>query len=68
MKHAPLSPAEQRFFDVTVEVYWSWTQQPRSAKRDGARSAISAVWHHLGWTMRALDAIERLAKGKREPA
>ena len=62
MRRPPLSADEKKLFDVTVAVFWDWGQRPRSRERAGAQAAIGAVWNRLGWTMRGLDELERLAK------
>ena len=62
MTRPPLSADEKKLFDVTVAVFWDWAQRPRSQERSGAQAAISSVWNRLGWTMRGLDELERLAK------
>ena len=65
MKHPPLSDDEEGIFKVTVAVFQEWAEKPRSRERSGAQSAIGAVWNRLGWTMRGLDEVERLAKERR---
>ena len=62
MRRPPLSDDEKKIFDVTVAVFWDWAQRPRSRDRAGAQAAIGDVWNRLGWTMRGLDEVERLAK------
>ena len=62
MRRPPLSNDEKKLFDVTVAVFWDWAQRPRSRERASAQSAIGDVWNRLGWTMRGLDELERLAK------
>ena len=62
MTRPPLSDDEKKLFDVTVAVFWDWAQMSRSRERAGAQGAIGAVWNRLGWTMRGLDELERLAK------
>ena len=62
MTRPPLSADEKKILDVTVAVFWDWAQRPRSQERAGAQAAIGAVWNRLGWTMRGLDELKRLAK------
>jgi hypothetical protein len=65
VKQPDLTEAEQRFLKTTTAVYAEWTAKPRSQERSGALSAIGSVWNRLGWTMRAQDELERLAKERR---
>ena len=63
MRRPPLFADEKKILDVTrLQCSGIGRQKPRSQERAGAQAAIGAVWNRLGWTMRGLDELERLAK------
>ena len=65
MNRPTLTTDEKRIFDAIAEVDDEWSTKPKCREKAGAKAAVGAIWHRLGWMLLGLDESERRARARK---